>query len=64
MLMVGITGRAGRWMNRDWVDDFGVVVVVVVVGFGFAEFTIGPPRGAVAAALFRPITRFESKAGR
>lgn len=51
-------------MNRDWVDDFGVVVVVVVVGFGFAEFTIGPPRGAVAAALFRPITRFESKAGR
>lgn len=62
MLIDGITGRAGRWINRDWVAVFGVVVVLVVVDFGLAEFTMGLPRGG--EALLRAITRLESNAGR
>lgn len=49
-------------MNRDWLVDFGVVVVVVVVVvFGLAELMTGP-RDEVA--LVRGMTFLESNAGR
>lgn len=50
-------------MNRDWLADFGVVdvVVVVVVVLGLAELMMGPRE---EVALLSGMTFLESNAGR